>query len=50
MSDHRDCPGGRCVPRTSMRVMLFEERPALSVEAEEYLRAHQEPVYKAGRR
>jgi hypothetical protein len=34
-----------------MRMILFEERPpALSVEAEEYPRAHQEPVYKAGRR
>jgi hypothetical protein len=51
MSDHLGGPGGRCVPRTSMRVILFEERPpALSVEAEEYPRAHQEPVYKAGRR
>jgi len=31
-------------------VILFEERPpALNVEAEEYPRAHQEPVHKAGR-
>ena len=51
MSDHRGRPGGRCVPRTSVTVILFEERPpALDVEAEEYPRAHQEPVYKAGRR
>src|SRR5438046_2533603 len=51
MSDHRGRPGGRCVPRTSVTVILFEERPpALNVEAEEYPRAHQEPVYKAGRR
>ena len=51
MSDHRGRPGGRCVPRTSVRVILFEERPpALDVEAEEYPRAREEPVYKAGRR
>src|SRR5260370_25840930 len=51
MSDHWGRPGGRCVPRTSVTVILFEERPpALNVEAEEYPRAHQEPVYKAGRR
>ena len=51
MSDHRGRPGGRCVPRTSVRVILFEERPpALDVDAEEYPRARQEPVYKAGRR
>src|SRR6266481_1900843 len=51
MSDHWGGPGGRCVPRTSVRMILFEERPpALVVEAEEYPRAHQEPVYKAGRR
>jgi hypothetical protein len=32
-------------------MILFEERPpALDVEAEEYPRARQEPVYKAGRR
>jgi hypothetical protein len=32
-------------------VILFEERPpALNVDAEEYPRARQEPVYKVGRR
>src|SRR5438046_6312362 len=51
MSDHGGRPGGRCVPRTSVRMILFEERPpALNVEAEKYPRAHQKPVYKAGRR
>src|SRR6266566_826665 len=51
MSDHWGRPGGRCVPRTSVTVILFEERPpALSVEAEEYPRARKEPAYKPGRR
>src|SRR5882724_7568873 len=51
MSEHRSRPGGRCVPRTPLVVILFEEwPPALDVEAEEYPRAREEPAYKAGRR
>jgi len=51
MSDHRSRPGGRCVPRTPLPVILFEERPpALNVDAEEYPRARKEPAYKPGRR
>ena len=51
MSDHQLRPGGRCVPRTPVAVILFEEwPPALNVEAEEYPRARKEPAYKAGRR
>ncbi len=49
MRDHWRRPGGRCVPRTPLAVILFEERPpALSVQAEEYLRARKESAYKAG--
>src|SRR5229473_5819662 len=51
MSDHCLRPGGRCVPRTSMVMILFEEwPPALIVEAAEYPSARMEPAYKAGRR